>query len=267
MKARPILFNAPMVRALLDDRKTQTRRIIKPPGKWGAQFPICAPGLMAADHQVWWHGEETEKVGVAADCPYGAPGDLLIVRETFLLPNTVGGLKPREVHPSEGVHYVADGEPHGDVWDRKCPAIHMPRWASRLTLEITDVRVERLQDISEADAIAEGLYKSFPDDEDRAWFDAHYEDEGRKPTPEEWAQFEEGVWMVPGVPQGWGMTKAERRRDTWGPTPQFCYRLLWEHINGPDSWAANPWVWAVSSKVHRANVDQLLAAAPRPEAA
>src|SRR5258708_39099456 len=121
----------------------------------------------------------------------------------------------------------------------------MPRWASRITLRVTDVRVERLQDISEADAVAEGLYKSHPTDEDREWFKEWTEDRtGSPPTPGEVAQFEEGVWMVPGVPQGWGMAKAERQRDQWAPTPQFAYPLIWEHINGPRSRAANPWVRA-----------------------
>lgn len=109
--------------------------------------------------------------------------------------------------------------------------------------ELTDVRVERLNDCSEADAIAEGLYKSLPDDEDREWYRAHCEERCEEP---DWDHFNAGVWMAPGVPQGFGMTKAERQRDTWAPTPQFAYRLVWENINGPGSWEANPWVWAVS---------------------
>ena len=114
MKERPILFSAPMVRAILSGAKTQTRRIIKPQPIDSADDPI---GAYTVDGGRSWR------------CPHGRPGDRLWVREAF-------------------IH-----EPADYCWK---PSIHMPRWASRITLEITDVRVERLQDISEADAVAEG---------------------------------------------------------------------------------------------------------------
>ena len=153
MKERPILFSAPMVRAILDGRKTQTRRIVKPQPPAGCEYatsvgsyalcfadgtsasaaPICVPPTpRSKDHRL--------------PSPYGAPGDRLWVRETFCLRNP-------EHHPERGYWYAATDDVDNPRWT---PSIHMPRRASRLTLEVTGVRVERLQAITEADAIAEG---------------------------------------------------------------------------------------------------------------
>jgi hypothetical protein len=146
-KERPILFSGPMVRAILDGRKTQTRRIVK----FGAGVTAVEevngrqyPGEM-------WPGF----MGECGDwqrlrCPYGQPGNRLWVRETFATYGPRDGACIRE--------YSAD-RPHckpiaSDKWR---PSIHMPRWASRITLELTDVCVERLQEISEEDAQAEGV--------------------------------------------------------------------------------------------------------------
>ena len=244
VRERPILFSAPMVRAILEGRKTQTRRVVKPQPHHGPVGEMVCLG--GAD----WAMDDGDLSGQFR-CPYGVPGDRLWVREAWA-PNegSAGGYIYRaDVGEGSSGFYQADlkiGE-----WTHIAPrwrsSIHMPRWASRITLRITDVRVERLQDISEADAIAEGLYKSFPDEDDREWFrDWTEERTGEPPSPDEWADFEVGVWMVPGVPQGWGLTKAERRRDQWAPTPVFAYRQLWNHINGPGSWDANPWVWVVT---------------------
>ena len=131
MKARPILFSAPMIRALLEGRKTQTRRVVKAKE---------LSGILPESH-----------VLIAKDlCPHGKPGDLLWCREKF---HTCP-------HHDEAFYY-SDNE----NLPRKCmahkhwkPSIFMPRWASRLTLEITDVRVERLWDISNKDAAAEGIF-------------------------------------------------------------------------------------------------------------
>lgn len=214
MKARPILFSSPMVRALLDGRKTQTRRFVKPPSKWGAQFPICAPDLMAAAHEVWWHGEETECVGVAMSCPYGVPGDLLWVKETLTVRNGVGPDEPKLV-PMYATDWEGFDKPDRD-WDWTSSR-YMPRWASRMTLEITGVRVERLQAIDEPDAREEGA-----------------------------AECANGWWF-------------DQSPALSGSDARGAYYCLWEHINGSGSWAANPWVWVVEFKVHRANVDQVLA--------
>ncbi len=126
-KSRPILFSAPMIRAILDGRKSQTRRVVKNPEDYGCQIP-----------------------GPAIITPYGRPLDRLWVRETFGL-----------VDESDGKQcvYRADSGPIHEATTKWKPSIFMPRWASRITLEIISIRVERLQEISEADAIAEGISK------------------------------------------------------------------------------------------------------------
>lgn len=142
IKERPILFSAPMVRAILDGRKTVTRRPVKGAGlKWLEEFT-------------------PEYVADPANslCPFGKPGDRLYVRETFNRTNPGG---------AEGVYYYrADGEfpkciGGGKFTDSESwkPSIHMPRAASRILLEITDVRVERLQDITYEQAVAEGVHR------------------------------------------------------------------------------------------------------------
>lgn len=160
MKERPILFSAPMVRAILDGRKTQTRRIVKNPEWTGCLTGDCP------------HERQAEcDVALVALSPYGAPGDRLWVRETCIGEELEDG--------TDGVRYLADGHfqpidntPRASIdWLKlhtyrghkggrlgsKVVAIHMPRWASRITLEITAVRLERLNDCSEADAEAEGV--------------------------------------------------------------------------------------------------------------
>ena len=154
MKERPILFSGPMVRALLDGSKTQTRRVLKVPhenplGKWevlpwgGPNGGRTRDGKTVPFQNVIGH----TRTGEIIACPYGEPGDRLWVREA----HAVDGKKVffRAAHEeSEGAG------PRVDI--RWRPSIHMPRWASRITLEITSVRVERLQDISDADCVAEG---------------------------------------------------------------------------------------------------------------
>lgn len=151
MKERPILFSAPMVRALLSGTKTQTRRIVKPPRNIVSLYrpfpnePENVHGV-DADGLIGWYA-------VPAACPYGQPGDRLWVRETFCLSESA----PYADGKSDAKPlYRADFKPEDDQpWYWK-PSIFMPRWASRITLEVVSVRVERLQDISEADAVAEG---------------------------------------------------------------------------------------------------------------
>ena len=147
MKSRPILFSAPMVRALLAGTKTQTRRIVKPTkvpyGHWGVE-------TRGARHELTHWDNDTAETSLLT-CPHGEPGDQLWVRETW----------------AEGIHQMADVDHWAYAADhfgvqqrlgeRWKPSIHMPRAASRITLEITEVRVERLGDISEADAWAEGI--------------------------------------------------------------------------------------------------------------
>jgi len=201
--SRPILFSAPMIRALLDGRKTQTRRIIKPTpvGLWGGTdlhthtFVGIANGRKgAAEHPVdhCWN------------CPYGKPGDLLWVRECHsLLESSITGRAP-------SVWYWADGNPSEGDYTKPRPSIHMHRWASRITLHITEIRIERLQAINEYDARAEGI----------AW-NPRLDPCGR-------CHFA----SVVEANTGWDSATA-------------AYHELWESINGKGSWDTNPWVWVV----------------------
>ena len=153
MKSRPIPFSGPMVRAIIDGRKTMTRRVVALPRKRGA--------FVLEDHgDGWWpYQSDDGESSVCNDgcehpysCPYGVPGDQLWVRETFM---DLGAcfLYRADANAEQERAIVAPGQ-------RWKPAIHMPRAASRINLEITDVRVERLQEISEADAEAEGVANS-----------------------------------------------------------------------------------------------------------
>ena len=157
MKARPILFNTDMVQAILAGRKTQTRRELNP-----------QPELVTDSHDAgfrkYWTYKGTDVTGKKSDfiesCPFGQPGDLLYVRETFRLYDSSMECACYDPCTCSRHHgkpmYFADGFSAKDELKWK-PSIHMPREFSRLTLEITDVRVERLQEISEEDAKAEGI--------------------------------------------------------------------------------------------------------------
>lgn len=158
MKARPILFSAPMVRALLEGRKTQTRRIIKPPPDWGTPGPcpsVTAEGWQGPlDYSLWAH-EGDQADGTPRRCPYGKPGDLLWVRETWRehdAPDQEGNVL--EYRADRPEYVTRDDDPSATPWR---PSIHMPRKYSRLALRITAVRVERLQKISQSDCLAEGM--------------------------------------------------------------------------------------------------------------
>lgn len=153
MKERPILFRSDMVRAILDGRKTQTRRVIKPQ-------PNVDDVL-----------RKRIEVGLQLKCPFGMLGDKLWVRETHaVVPASAYAMStddgntqiPHRVSP-DGYYRAVYKENWSRVRPgRWKPSIHMPRWASRITLEITDIRVERVQDISEVDAKAEGCEPTIP---------------------------------------------------------------------------------------------------------
>ena len=226
MKERPILFSAPMVRAILDGTKTQTRRVVKVKN---AQYIPPSP---KADIPGW--------AQLLRGCPYGQPGHQLWVREAW----RIGAWS--EDDGTICIDYQADGHnrrerlevPDGDdflrYWQQSTddaikvfghqdrykwepgqspcrwrPSIHMPRFASRLTLEITAVRVERLSDISEADARAEGIT--------------------------------DGGCTNCGYPEPCGCGKPS-------PDARDAFCRLWQSINGAASWHANPWVWVVEFK-------------------
>lgn len=162
-KERPILFSGPMVRAILDGRKTQTRRMIKP--DWSRCLDLDDPD---------------DRKAAVERCRHGKLGDRLWVRETFA------------IHGGE-IAYAATDQ-HLVGCDRWKPSIHMPRRASRIVLEIAGVRVERLNEISRGDAMAEGCPHS---------------------------------------------------NLAYGQNPCDWFRELWKSTNGPESWAANPWVWVI----------------------
>lgn len=145
MKEHPILFSGPMVQAILDGRKTMTRRVIKMP-KWAQE---CNEDYeFEIDDDIPYSICKKTGCLAAIDCPYGFPGDRLWVRETFC----------KDL--DHNVFYKADNMPPWEDTKWK-PSIFMPRWASRITLEITNVRVERLQEISGKDILAEGLDVKF----------------------------------------------------------------------------------------------------------
>lgn len=155
MADRPILFSAPMVRALLAGSKTQTRR----PLKIQPLDILPMQGDAAGREWVALMTRDPEPKGTVLRCRYGVPGDRLYVRETWQAVNGNDRARHIVTHPAPDrgwIEYAAtprDDEP-AYKWR---PSIHMPRWASRITLDVTGIRVERLQDISEADAIAEGV--------------------------------------------------------------------------------------------------------------
>jgi hypothetical protein len=233
VKERPIIFSAPMVRAILSGAKTQTRRIIKPQPRW--------------DDPVWWWDDKPfvsdeamadhlfHEVYGTHGTPYGSVweegGDRLWVRESFDIVDD-----PAAYHVDDGPRQDDHGYkcpdavkrgPNGERWvvdyaanentrlmdrdgvRRWKPSIHMPRWASRIALEITDVRVQRVQEIGRdgrkaVDVLAEGI------------------------TPEQIAN--EQKWFHP------------------DDSPALAFARLWEAVNGKGSWESNPWVWAITFK-------------------
>lgn len=194
-----ILFSAPMVRAILDGSKTQTRRALRlPTGSEGLNLTLREVCEYPADQGGGLRAIfDTNEEPFSVRCPYGRVGDRLWVRETWA------------PHPDEdGAVYRAtdpgwDDNGTGLKWR---PSIHMPRWASRITLEIAAVRVQRLHDISEADIRAEGV------------------------TPE-------AVKELCGLPD-------EIHPEVLSPIDQW--RWGWEGINRVGSWDANPWLWCLS---------------------
>ena len=231
----PILFSAAMVRALLAGTKTQTRRTIKSARVFAT--PESKPFTLKGDDMAralqnasrfrrldgngwFWEADAfewqapAERTGWMAHIGY-APGDRLYVREHWFTWGIFDDLAPSQLTGKEGVSYIADSH-EGPRPGKFRQGMHMPRWASRITLTVTDERVERLQDISEADCAAEGM-------------PAPYLGDGDPP-------FEEQSVMV----------------SRW-----MQYRNLWNRLNGPGSWDANPWVAAYTFTVTLGNIDQV----------
>ncbi len=234
IKAKPILFSGPMVRAILEGRKTQTRRIIKK-----AVGPSLSVDLEGAAAKLSWlygdgPGYDVHERTLSIPCPHPV-GSEMWVRETWGL-QAIGDetdwhagsvrFETAEMLSAWVVSYRADfGTNQESCFWRT--SVLMPRWAYRLTLTVTDVRVERLQDISEEDAKAEGL-KCLSKDGGQTW------------------KF--GIPDADGEPgnddHGWHWHR-------WSTSPVEAYRSLWESINGPGSWDANPYVWAYTFEILR----------------
>ncbi len=237
MKERGMIFNGEMVRALLDGRKTQTRRIVK--GTDGA-VKFCKEWNINGEEVFVVLGEK-DHTGMnpvlgAISCPLGAVGDRIYVRETWAILGNEDGccidweekLCKADERSAARIYRAsceqkpgnyglwsipddADWKPHTKdhqyegAWR---PSIHMPRWASRILLEITDVRVERLNSIHDVDAMREGIQNL---------------------TTCSHADF--------GIP---GVVNAQH--------PVRAFQLIWESIYGAESWRANPWVWVIEFK-------------------
>lgn len=230
MKERPILFSAPMVNAILAGRKTQTRRVVKPLPSWQVHS-VCDPNGAADPWAVWFHYPDTDRVGHLRACPYGVPGDRLWVRETFSYLGKKGrGPIAYRANTSDGERVRVDSPWH--------PSIHMPRWASRLTLEITEVRVQRLQEISEEDAIAEGVEAG---------------DSGLECTECDWIGFEDSRGVQESGPIDDPFLLCPRCGEVCAHHPldelyRFGFLHLWDSINAKrgHGWEKNDWVWALS---------------------
>lgn len=228
MKARALPFSATLVPHVLDDSKTQTRRAMSP-----------QPEMVTDKSIVPWDGDPNvllrllEQIG--RKCPYGKVGDLLYVKEDYYQYGhwePVEGVKTKGGKPkwkfvpdSEEILFEAPpvfrSSPHRAEFQLPCwykrLGRFMPRRYSRITLEITDIRVERLNEISEADAKAEGL----------RWHSLYKEWGGAETHPD----------SRPECPQ-W----------RWYELPVEAFKNLWESINGAGSWKENPWVWVIFFK-------------------
>lgn len=228
MAERPILFSGPMVKAIFAGRKTQTRRIISIPeivrsedGDGGLTTIEWVANHESGPGWYGWMSEYPDEGSANIQCPYGVVGDRLWVREACWIWGrwVRNGLrrsgKPKWLFKASNSELVTFDKPGARIikmgdertgWMRR-PGMFMPRWACRTVLDITEIRVQRLQEISEEDAKAEGI--------ERINDHAHWA----------WKDY-----------LGYGQCLS----------PIFSFDSLWESINGPGSWGANPWVWAIT---------------------
>ncbi|WP_043836306.1 hypothetical protein [Muricoccus aerilatus] len=229
MADRPIIFSAPMVRALLEGRKTQTRRLLRaavPDGHFVDRCPYVSTGW-----SLWTKAQESHVEGCTCQPFRGVPwhaGDRLWVREAWAQPTCMdpGPTFWRADYPACVPPHYENVPPAESI--RWRPSIHMPRSASRLTLLVTEVRVQHLHDISRDDVLAEG-----------APLDPDYRDtsaDGSNPH-----------MVAIGVAQ-------------W-QSPRAWYHKLWDSLHGPGSWDANPDVVALTFQVTHANIDTLISEA------
>lgn len=204
MTERGMIFNSEMVRAILDGRKTQTRRIIK--GCTVGRDPI-SKFIQIGKKFIGCYPEDVPEL-IRECCPYGVPGDRIWVRETWAEAGaSASDLKLyRANYPAHVPTHYENVPLAEDV--RWTPSIHMPRWASRITLEITGVRVEQLKSISEEEARSEGV-----------------------------ARLREGFWKH--YQPGWTQHQLSARGS---------FATLWDSIYGSGEWDRNPWVWVIEFK-------------------
>jgi len=241
MKERPILFNTEMVKAILEGRKTQTRRVLD------NTHPVVTGFVPNGEHGYWKGTAKSEQVieqyittfPFTIKCPFGVVGDRLWVREAFMPDPSADsdhwndedslhtyyswdgcGSKvselPKALKTNKHVFYKAEANhPELSLWT---PNYRMPRWASRILLEITGVRVERLSNISRSDAVDEGI-ETFKIDCGR---------DGLKTAYKDYTSHNNAITRN---------------------NPIDSFRTLWESVNGADSWDKNPWVWVIDFKV------------------
>jgi len=224
-----------MVRALLDGRKTQTRRALNP-----QPFPVGGPFYRPHPEVQPHHWYSISRRGLICNIQKVryAPGDQLYVREEWSTHPAFDGISPRDLKRGSGIYTRADGLWHnvddviGWPFGRRRAGMHMPRWASRITLTVTNVRVQRLQDCSEEDAVAEGIYP--------------------------WQHEELGTLYSFERP---GDTVYRGRNKIASPAgfdrASGAYYRLWDNINGEGAWDKNPWIVAVSFSVEQRNIDEV----------
>ena len=234
MSERPIIMTNESVRAILDGRKTQTRRVIKPQ-------PIGADYWTAYNEPPQsFYPNTYDAQPKRLACPYGVPGDRLWVKESWA--NNIPGCPNGLSYKADHIDPLGDGPAHPMKW--KSP-IFMPHWASRLTLEVISVRVERLQEISEDDAIAEGIERLFTAEQCNTIAGLV----GTKPEDHGYNNY---LWH--GLIGG-GITA--KQADNWPyqyssyQTAVGSYSSLWEKINAKRGypWSSNPWVWCISFRM------------------
>lgn len=228
MKSTPILFKLPMVQAIREGRKTQTRRIIDPQPIPDRHFPYGRlewnpRNLHYTECNVAWRplSNAFEDYIQNGHCPYGKPGDWMWGKETWRTVDSLDHVKPSNIRPGAPIEYAAggnnvpgfEGQPLTGMGKWR-PSIFMPKWMSRIILEVVSIRAQRLQDITEEDSIAEGCSPE---------------------TRAEGTLFRGSIHPVKGTHKVFPCAKA-------------AYRDIWESINGPGSWERNDYVFAVKFK-------------------
>jgi hypothetical protein len=246
-KEKPIIFQGVNVTSILAKLKTQTRRLITP-APHPLNGPIYGTGFTHAKGDYIWKVRKSDNYGTVSNkpngpdgwvenCPYGKVGDVLWVREAWFpdapRDGTWGDVQfygcgatplsdiPKEYRKPAHVLYQADGKYDLKGW--KSP-IHMPRWASRISLTLTEIKIHRLNDMSEGDAINEGVFELDDD-----WISQHFPEYAKAHS--DWRQ------------------SGKQGKPPLGPTPLARFKALWDSIHGEEAWNKNPWVWALTFKL------------------